>query len=255
MRIGFAGSGNMAAAMARGWASGQGEPEAMLFADAGSGRAARLAAELDGEAVGSLEELGLRADVVVLAVKPAGLDRAAAELGSPPAVVSVLGATSLERLRAAFPGVLVVRAMPTVLVEIRRAVICHAPLGDLERELGARLLELLGRLGRLVCLPDELIDEATAVMGCSPAYVALFVEALAERGAAHGLDAELAHELVIDTFAGTAELLRLHRPEEVRAAVASPGGSTEAGLAALAQHGVADGIAAAVDASLGRMRG
>ena len=255
MRIGFAGSGNMAAAMARGWASGEGGPEAMLFTDAGSGRAARLAGELGGEAVESLGELARRADAVVLAVKPAALERVAAELGAPPAVVSVLGATSMECLRAAFPGVLVVRAMPTVLVEIRRAVICHAPLADTEEELGAALLDQLGLLGRLVCLPDELIDEATAVMGCSPAYVALFAEALAERGAANGLEPALAHELVIDTLAGTAELLRVHPPAEVRTAVASPGGSTEAGLAALAEHGVADGIAAAVDASLERMRG
>ena len=254
MRIGFAGSGNMAAAMARGWASDEGGPEAMLFADAGSGRAARLAEEVGGEAVESLGELAGRADAVVLAVKPAALDRAAAELGAPSAIVSVLGATSLERLRAAFPGVAVVRAMPTVLVEIRRAVICHAPLGEPERELGVRLLGQLALLGRLVCVPDELIDQATAVMGCSPAYVALFAEALAERGADHGLDPGLARELVIDTFAGTAELLRLHAPAEVRAAVASPGGSTEAGLAALAEHRVPEGIAAAVDASLERMR-
>lgn len=255
MKIGFAGSGNMAAAMARGWAAADGGPEAMLFADAGSGRAAALAEELGGEAVGTLGELSVRSDAVVLAVKPAALDQAAAELGSPQAVVSVLGATSLARLRSAFPGVAVLRAMPTVLVEIRRAVICHAPLADSERERGESLLRQLGLLGRLVCVPDELIDAATAVMGCSPAYVVLFAEALAKRGAAHGLDAALAHELVVDTFAGTAELLRVHRPADVRAAVASPGGSTEAGLAALAEHRVPEGIAGAVDASLERMRG
>lgn len=245
----------MAAAMARGWASAEDGPQEMLFADAGSGRAAQLARELGGEAVEDLRELGERADAVVLAVKPKALEEAAAKLGSPAAVVSVLGATSLERLRDVFPGTPLVRAMPTVLVEIRRAVICHAPLGESERELGRSLLAQLGLLGRLVCVPDELIDEATAVMGCSPAYVALFAQAIAERGAAEGLDPALAHELVIDTFAGTAELLRRRAPAEVRAAVASPGGSTEAGLAALAEHGVPEGIAAAVDASLERMRG
>lgn len=255
MKIGFAGSGNMAAAMARGWASAEGGPEAMLFADAGSGRAAALAEELGGEAVAGLAELSRRADAVVLAVKPGGLDRAAAELGSPRAVISVLGATPLERVRGAFPDSAVLRVMPTVLVEIHRAVICHAPLAEPEREVGEALLGRLGLLGRLVCVPDELLDEATAVMGCSPAYVALFAEALAARGAAHGLDPELSHALVLDTLAGTAELLRVRGPAEVRAAVASPGGSTEAGLEALAERGMADGIAAAVDASLARMRG
>jgi len=246
----------MAAAMARGWASAAGGRGPMLlFADSGSGRASLLAEELGGEAVEDLGELARRADVVVLAVKPKALDQVAAELGSPAALISVLGATSLERLRGAFPKVAVLRAMPTVLAEIRRAVICHAPLGEPEREVGPSLLAQLGLLGRLVCVPDELIDEATAVMGCSPAYVALFAEALVARGTAEGLDPVLAHELVIDTFAGTAELLRVHEPAEIRAAVASPGGSTEAGLAALAEHGVAEGIAAAVEASLERMRG
>lgn len=254
MRIGFAGSGNMAAALARGWASAAGGPEAMLFADAGSGRAARLAEELGGEAVGGLGELGRLADAVVLAVKPVALEQAALELAEAPAVISVLGATSLARLREAFPEAAVLRTMPTVLAEIHRAVICHAPLGEPERALGPPLLAQLQLLGELVCLPDELIDEATAVMGCSPAYVALFAEALAERGAAVGLDPGLAIELVIDTFAGTAELLRVRDPAEVRAAVASPGGSTEAGLEALTTHRVAEGIAAAVDASLERMR-
>ena len=245
----------MAAAMARGWAAGPGGPEAMLFSDRGSGRARALAEELGGEAVGSLGELAARCDAVVLAVKPAGLDEAAAELGDAKAVVSVLGATSIGTLRAAFPGRPVLRTMPTVLVEIRRAVICHAPLEEAEADVGPALLELLGALGKLVEVPDERLDAATAVMGCSPAYVAVFAEAIAEAGARDGLDASLAKELVLDTFAGTAELLRDRDPEAVRKEVASPGGSTEAGLEALAERRVAEGIEAAVDASLARMRG
>jgi pyrroline-5-carboxylate reductase len=116
------------------------------------------------------------------------------------------------------------------------------------------VLELLGTLGRLVEVPDSELDAATAVMGCSPAYVALFAEALAGAGGREGIDPRLAKELILDTFVGTAELLRDREPAAVRAAVASPGGSTEAGLEALAAHRVAEGIEAAVEASLERMR-
>ena len=77
MVIGFCGSGSMAAAMARGWAD---EIDGMLFTDSGSGRAGELAAELGGEALDSNAELAERADVVVLAVKPARLEEVAAEL-------------------------------------------------------------------------------------------------------------------------------------------------------------------------------
>lgn len=246
----------MAAAMARGWASGEGGPQEMLFADAGSGRAAKLAAELGGTAVGSLGELAAGADAILLAVKPAGLEEAAAELGDRRPVISVLGATSVERLRGAFGSAPVIRAMPTVATELRTGVICHAPLGEAEAEAGPPLLALLGELGELVEVDDEQMDAATAVMGCTPAYFAVVAEALAAAGATEGdLDPDLATTLVVETLASTAELLRRYSPQQLRLAVASPGGSTEAGLDALDAGDVGDDFAAAVHASLDRMRG
>jgi pyrroline-5-carboxylate reductase len=114
---------------------------------------------------------------------------------------------------------------------------------------------LLDCLGHVVELPDSEFDAATAVMGCAPAYLALAVEALADAGAAAGLDQELARELVVETTEGTAELLRRRHPADVREAVASPGGSTEAGLEALDRAGAREAFEAAVRASLERMRG
>ena len=99
------------------------------------------------------------------------------------------------------------------------------------------------------------MDAATAVMGCTPAYLAIVVQNLAEAGAEAGLDPEQAYELVLETFAGTIELLRRYDPIEVRGAVASRGGSTEAGLEALADAGAGDAFQDAVRASLERMRG
>ncbi len=257
MRIGFAGAGNMAAALARGWATAERGPAEMLFCDAGSGRAAALAQATGGEAVASLAELAERSEAVVLAVKPGALDAAAEQLrrGRVDAVGSVLAATPVPRLREALPGVGLVRLMPTLTAEIQRGVICHAPLDPEEGELAARVLNLFGELGHLVEVPDELMDAATAVMGCSPAYLTIVVQTLAEAGANEGLDPELAYEMVVEEFVGTIELLRRYDPITVRSSVASPGGATEAGLAALADRGAADAFRAAVDASLERMRG
>jgi len=246
MIVGFVGSGNMAAAMARGMA---GAIDGMLFTDSGSGRAGELAGELGGEAVGSNAELAARADVVILAVKPARLDRVAAEMQGAEVVVSLLGATSLSRVRKAFPHSDAVRVMPNVGVEVRRGVLCLA--GDP----GAALRSLLATLGHVVDIADDEFDAATAVMGCAPAYLALAVEAIAGAGAADGLDPELARELVVETALGTAELLRVRHPADLREAVASPGGSTEAGLEALDREGAREAFEAAVRASLERMRG
>jgi pyrroline-5-carboxylate reductase len=246
MIVGFIGSGNMAAAIARGWA---GEFERMLLSDSGSGRAQELADELGGE-VASNEEIARRADLVVLAVKPGKLDEVAPSLSAAKEVVSVLAVVSLERLEATFPKAAhVLRVMPNVGVEVRQGVLCVA--GSASEQVRAKL-ELLGHV---VEIPDSDFDEATAIMGCAPAYLALAVEALAEAGAEAGLDPELARKLVVETTAGTAELLRRHHPADVRKAVTSPGGSTEAGLEALDREGAWLAFKAAVDASLERMRG
>jgi len=236
----------MAAAMARGWA---GEVDSILFTDSGSGRAGELAAELGGEALGSNAELAERADLVVLAMKPAKLDEVATELGAAKTVVSLLGATPLETVQAALPAAEVARVMPNVAVEVRRGVLCVAGFARPE------VRELLEVLGHVVELPDAQFDAATAVVGCAPAYLALAVEAIADAGAADGLDPGLARELVVATTAGTTELLRIRHPADVRKAVASPGGSTEAGLEALEREGAREAFGAAVRASLERMRG
>jgi pyrroline-5-carboxylate reductase len=245
MVIGFCGSGNIAAAMARGM---RGEVDEMLFSDSGSGRAAELAEELEGQ-VTSNDELAKQADAVVLAVKPAKLAEVAGELNEAKVVISLLGATSLEKVQGAFPRAEVVRVMPNVGVEVRKGVLCVAG----STHAGVRAL--LEGLGHVVELKDSEFDAATAVMGCAPAYVALAVEAIADAGAADGLDDELARELVVETTAGTAELLRIRHPADVRKAVASPGGSTEAGLEALDREGAREAFGAAVRASLERMRG
>jgi pyrroline-5-carboxylate reductase len=255
MRIGFAGAGNMAAAMARGWAGVDRRPEAMLFADSGSGRAAQLAQEVGGEAVSELAELPSRSDVIVLAVKPAALDAVAGELdGEAPPLISVLAGVSVLRLEQAFPDVPALVVMPNVPVEVRRGVICFVPPRDERREALDPLLDLLGMLGAMVPVAEEHIALAGAVMSCSPAYIALVSEALAAAGTDEGLDAELSHELVVDALAGTAELLRSRDPAAIRRAVASPGGATEAGLDALAERDLEAAIHEAVQASLGRMR-
>jgi pyrroline-5-carboxylate reductase len=244
MIVGFIGSGSMAAALARGWS---GQFEEMLFSDSGSGRAQALAEELGGQ-VASNREIAERADFVVLAVKPAALAAVSPDLGAARRIASILAAVPLKRLQEAFPGAEVLRVMPNVGVEVRRGVLCVA--GEASEEVRAAL----AAIGHVVEIRDEDFDAATAVMGCAPAYLALAVEAIADAGAVDGLDAELARELVVETAAGTAELLRIHHPADLRRAVASPGGSTEAGLEALDREGAREAFEAAVRASLERMR-
>lgn len=253
MVIGFAGSGNMAAALARGWRAAAEGPEAMFFTDAGSGRAAQLAAETGGEALADNRRLAERVELVVLGFKPKDLEAAAPDLQAAPAVLSLLNATALERVRELFPGAEAMRLMPNLAVETGRGVM--GLVADERSERARRLTGLLEQLGTVFRLEDRLIDAFTAVAGCSPAYLDLFVDALGGAGARAGLDPAAARAMVIETMAGTAELLREREAGELRRQVASPGGSTEAGLASLEADRFADVVARAADSSLARMRG
>jgi pyrroline-5-carboxylate reductase len=221
----------------------------MLFSDADSDKARKLAEELDGEAVDSNGELAERADVVVLAVKPGALQQAAGELIGAKSVVSILGATSLEKVETAFPEAEVGRVMPNLAVEVGGGVLCVAG------EFGPEVREKLNLLGSVVELPDSQFDVATALMGCSPAYFALVAEALVDAGVSAGLDEKLVGKMVVEAAAGTGSLMRIRDPAEVRVSVTSPGGSTEAGLEALEREGAREAFKAAVRASLERMKG
>jgi pyrroline-5-carboxylate reductase len=247
MQVGLIGSGNMAGALARGW----GDP--VLCTDAGSGRAAALAAELGGEAVDSNRALAERADVVVLAHKPAQLAEVAAE-AAPAAriVISLLARTSQADVAAAYPDSVVIRAEPNTPVEVRRGVIALAagPAGPERDEVRA----LFERVGTVVEVPERLMSVAGATSGVGPAYWALLAEAWVDAAVRHGLPAPLAATLVTETMAGSAALLAARDGDTLalRRAVASPGGTTARGLAALERGGVRAALAAAMDDVVGR---
>jgi pyrroline-5-carboxylate reductase len=259
MKLGFVGAGNMATGIARGLAAAReepGAPEAMLFADAEPERAERLAEEIGGEVVEGNRALAEASDLVVLAVKPNVLEAVADDLveaGTP--VISILAGTSLERLTGALPGLQLVRVMPNLGAQLRQAVLCVAFPEDLPEELGRRVTELLAILGDVIELEEDLIDAATALMGCSPGYLALMAEVLVEEGVKEGLSEDQAMRMVARSMAATGGLLDLHKPAVLKKAVASPGGMTEAGLNALEERAIRPALRAAVDASLERVRG
>jgi pyrroline-5-carboxylate reductase len=247
MQVGLIGAGNMARAIARGW----GDP--VLCSDGGSGRARELARELGGKALRSNRAVADRSDLVVLCHKPAQFISVSRELsGHARAVASVLGGVTTTQLREAY-GVPVFRFMPNTPVEVRRGVVCYAPEHEVDAEVESQVLELFGRLGSVVTVPETLIDAASAVMGVGPAYQALLAEAQVDAAVRHGLKPGLAGRLVAETMAGTAALL--HKREydtlAVRREVTSPGGTTARGLAALERAGVRPAFQEAFDAVVG----
>jgi pyrroline-5-carboxylate reductase len=235
----------MASALAR----GLGQPA--LVSDVDRGRAEALASAIGGQAVESNAAAAREADAVVLCHKPPQLHDVAEEIRDhAKAVVSILGGVTTEAIAAEYPGTPVYRLMPSIPVEVGQGVVCFAAGPNAQDGPQDDVRELMGRVGTLIDVPEHLIDAATAVMSCAPAFYALVVEALVDGGVRHGLPAEMAGTMAVETLAGTATVLREggNDTAELRRRVTSPGGMTERGLAALEEHGIRDAFDAAVTA-------
>jgi pyrroline-5-carboxylate reductase len=248
MQVGLIGCGNMARALARGW----GRP--LLCADPLADRARALAQEVGGEALADNAEVAARADLVVLCHKPAQLGDVARELAPhAKAVASILAATPLQALREAYPDRPVYRFIPSLPVEVRQgAVVQAADPAAADDPAAAEVAALFAELGTLVVLDDALVDVAMGLMSCGPAYVALVAEAQVDAGVRRGIPAAQGAELVVQTLAGTAELLRRRDYDmvAVRREVTSPGGLTARGLDALERGGLRAAFSDALDAVL-----
>ena len=244
MRIGFIGAGSMASALAR----GLGEPA--LVSDPQADRAKALAAELGGGVATSNRDLAERSDLVILCHKPAQLDEVAEQVGGTArAVASIVAATRIDRLEAAYPDTPVYRFIPNIPVEVGQGVLCYAPGTLAGQGPEEEVLALFGRGGDVVALEEPLIEPAMAVMSCGPAFIALAAEALADAGARHGLEPLVARRLVVGTMAGSAAYLAANEFDTAALArrVATPGGLTEKGLRVLEENGLRHAFDAAVD--------
>jgi pyrroline-5-carboxylate reductase len=226
--LGIIGAGNMAGALARGW----GEP--VLATDGGSGRAARLVAEVGGEVMKNNAELARHADTIILGHQPHQLREIASQLDAVgKKVFSVLGPTTMAELQNAYPKSTVARIMPNTPVELRKGVSCIAKGGEVA-------VPLFERVGRVFVLPESQMNLAVATMGVTPAYIAVWVEAMIDAAALNGLAPDLAAEMFLETMVGTSLLIAAKKFDTlaVRRGVASPGESTVRGVAALERCGI-----------------
>jgi pyrroline-5-carboxylate reductase len=160
---------------------------------------------------------------------------------------------SLGDLKAAYPDRSVYRFLPSTPVELRQGVVIQAADATGDAQMDAAVRDLFAELGVLIEVDDKLVDVAMGLMSNAPAYVALLAEAQVDAGVRHGLPPDKAAEMVVQTFAGTAALLRARGNDTlaVRREVTSPGGSTARGLAALERAGVRAAFQDALDAVLG----
>ena len=237
----FVGCGNMAGAMVEGWRS------------AGIDLSSAVAVRPSGmpvtglRTVKTLAEAGPPPKLVVLGFKPQKLDEIAPQLKSwltsKTVVLSVLAGVEIASLRQRFPKAgPIVRAIPNLPVAIRRGVTALYS-DDADDALKTQIGDLFAALGFAMWTADEAkLAAIGAIGGAGPAYVARFIAALGKAGEQRGLSSEIASAVALETVLGTAWLAAStgEAMDEIARRVASPKGTTEAGLAVLDREQVLD---------------
>ena len=208
----------------------------------------------------SFAEAGPPPKLVVLAFKPQKLDEIAPglhqHLSAKPIVVSILAGVEVESLRQRFPGAgAIVRAMPNLPVAVRRGI-TGLYSRDADGQTQNEINNLFAALGFTMWMADEeKLGALGAVAGAGPAYVARFIAALAKAGEKRGLTHETAATLALETVLGTAWMAATNNENMISVAkrVASPKGTTEAGLQVLDHNDVLDQLLAfTIDAAARR---
>ena len=243
MKIGFIGLGNMGASLAKAVLQTKTGAQ-ILLANRSQAKVDAFIADFGGQA-SSNEEVFAEADVIFLGVKPAQFSELLSqyqtilEKRESILLISMAAGLTLEKLASFLPSQhRIIRMMPNTPASIGQGVISYALSSNCGAEDSEIFCQLLTKAGLLVELGEGLIDAATGLAGCGPAFVYLFIEALADAGVQTGLPREIALKMAAQTVVGAGKLLleNQEHPGVLKDQVCSPGGSTIAGVASLEAH-------------------
>lgn len=240
MKYGFIGCGNMGGAIARALSR---STKDFTVTDR-SGRAEALARELGGS-YGSTEEICREARAVFLAVKPqmlrSVLEPVAPELARrSPLLISMVAGVEISSIQAMVGAEIpVIRIMPNTPVAAGKGVVPYCCSPQVTQAQLKEVLTDLSQAGLLTPLEENLLDAASALSGCGPAFVYQFIEAMADGAVACGLPRKTALQFAAATVIGSGEMVLAtgQHPGALKDAVCSPGGSTIQGVRTLEERG------------------
>jgi len=261
-KVGFVGGGNMGEALIRGLVESNLVPsDAIAVTDVRAERTRQLAEQYGVRPLSGNVALVTASDVVILAVKPQIMAPVLREvlpaLTRRPLLISLAAGVSTATIQSVLGKYQrLIRVMPNTPALVLEGVTAIAKTPGLEVEDLETAQEIFAAVGKVVVLDEEQLDAVTGLSGSGPAYVAIVIESLADGGVKMGLDRATAMTLATQTVLGAATLLAetgLH-PGTLKDMVASPGGTTIAGIAALEEGGIRTTFIRAVERATLRSR-
>jgi pyrroline-5-carboxylate reductase len=260
IRTGFIGAGQMARAMAGGFVQAGLIAGSQIRASdpVPASRDAFSAAVTGSIVTAQNSEVVSQSDVVVLSVKPQQLAVVLEELRplvSKQLVISIAAGIRLSKIADALqPGVRLVRAMPNTPCLVGESASAFSLGEHATQQDGELVATLLGSVGKAYRVDEKLLDAVTGLSGSGPAFVYVIIEALSDGGVRMGLPRDVALSLAAQTVLGAAKMVLEtgDHPAILKDRVASPGGTTIAGLQALESGGLRAALISAVEAATRR---
>ena len=255
MKIGFIGAGNMGSALAKAAAK---NAEIFVY-DIDEAKASILAESISGK-LSTLSEMTSLCDYLFIAVKPNFVREVALKISEANkkdglTLVSMAAGVSLNSLNEMTGNTLpIIRIMPNTPVAVGKGVVLTAGNESVSEEKLIEFKNTMAAAGDIEIIDESLIDAGTALSGCSPAFVYMFIDALASGAKEAGLEESDSLKFAAKTLIGAATLLLESgkAPEELRDAVCSKGGSTIEGVKSLFNDGFPETVKRAVLASYKR---
>ncbi len=241
-KIGFIGTGNLAASIIKGLRQNKKDYKLYLY-DVFEEKAESLGKAYDAQSC-SFSEIVSESQILVLAVKPKDINGLLQDLSVYPLggklIITVAAGIGLAVYEQALPGIAIIRVMPNTSSAVLQAVSGMARGQQVNEEQAINAEKIFSAVGKVLWIDDSKINALTAVSGSGPAYFYLFTELMAKAGEQLGLTIEEAGFLARETLVGAGKMLAedSRSPKELREAVTSPNGTTEAALKSFKEQGL-----------------
>ena len=244
-KIGFIGAGNMGSTIIDGLVNSFENINGKIYVTDRTGqKAEKLCEKHDINLCENNAKLVLECDVIFLAVKPevhwSVLEEISSYISDEKLIISMMAGITIEDINQHFEQpVKIIRIMPNVGVTVNEGMIALSGGDNVGREEIDLAIELLSSIGRVDEIEEHLMDAVTAISGCSPAYIAMFVEALADGSVLRGMPRDKAYMYAAQTLIGTGKMILekgIH-PGKLKDLVSSPAGVTIEGVYNLEKRG------------------